>query len=565
MSIIRTNTPAPYYASQHNLDHPSSPIKHDLPRSSFAGDIATQLTRENYRIKDRNGDGQITVGYKFFNASDPQESWLKSSGALAFSDARKKAFRSSLKAWEDVIKVKFIENAKDADAMVVVHGNNGVGGYANLPTDYGGTMTIAIGLGDKNSPLNSSMVHEIGHSLGLGHPTGKHPENNKTHTAMSYNTHFWRPRDENGVSVSDSASTPMMHDITAGESLYGTNDKTRTGDTTYGFNSNSERDYYSLTSSDDLVAFCVWDNGGNDTLDFSGFKQNQKINLNAEQLSNVGGREGNVSIAKGVVVENAIGGSGHDLIIGNSFRNRITGGAGGDKLYGGGGADTFVYDRVSDSSAKRPDILLDFVSGVDKLDISGILKAAGISKLNITVAPPGEHGTMANQKGELMLDYDQKTKLHRLVLNVGDGANTVLMILSKTPLKPGDLLTGAHAKLPITPSRPKPSLPAYKTFNYDAVSDSGYRNSHLLKNFTTGKDKIDVSNMSNNTRVKFNHVAAYTGRVGDTVLALNPATQRYYIGIDMTGDRRTDFLVRSTKSIRSEDIIGVNFQSGSDL
>ncbi|MFT0475923.1 M10 family metallopeptidase C-terminal domain-containing protein [Pseudomonas antarctica] len=560
MSIIRANTPAPFHAPQHNLDHLSPPIKQDLPRTSFAGDIATQLTRENYRIKDRNGDGQITVGYKFFNSSDPQESWLKHSGALAFSEARKKAFRSSLKAWEDVIKVKFTENAKDADAMVVVHGNNGVGGYANLPTDYGGTMNIAIGLGDKNSPLNASMIHEIGHSLGLGHPTGKHPENNKTHTAMSYNTHFWRPRDENGVSVSDSTSTPMMRDIAAGQSLYGSNNKTRTGDTTYGFNSNSKRDYYSLTSSDELAAFCVWDNGGNDTLDFSGFQQDQKINLNAEQLSNVGGREGNVSIAKGVVVENAIGGSGHDLIIGNAFRNRITGGAGGDKLYGGGGADTFVYDRVSDSSAKRPDILLDFASGVDKLDISGILKTAGISKLNITVAPPGQGGTMANQKGELMLDYDQKVNLHRLVLNVGDGANAVLMILSKTPLKPDDIWTGAHSQSPITPRTPKPGLTPYKTFNYDAVSDSGYRNSHLLNNFTTGKDKIDVSNMSNKTHVTFNHVAAYTGRVGDTVLALNPATHRYYIGIDMTGDRRTDFLVRSTKPIRSEDIIGVNFQ-----
>ena len=559
MSITRTNTSAPYYAPQPTLDHPSSPVKQDLPSASPEGDIPAQLTRENHRIKDRNGDGKITVGYKFFDPSDPQESWLKSNGALAFSDARKKAFRSSIKAWEDVIKVKFTENAKDADAMLVVHGNTGVGGYAQMPSDYSERMNIGIGLGNKNLPLNSSMIHEIGHSLGLGHPVGNHPENNKTHTAMSYNTHFWRPFDEHGSSISDSTATPMMRDITAGQSLYGANDKTRTGDTTYGFNSNADRDYYRLNSPDDLTAICVWDNGGNDTLDFSGYRQDQKIDLNAEQLSNVGGRKGNVSIAKGVVVENAIGGSGDDELIGNQVSNRLTGGAGADRLHGGGGADTFVYTRVSDSPMESPDILEDFVSGVDKIDLSGLLKDAGIAKPNITSVLTDRAAELDGHKGELALDYDKNFKMHRLIL-VLDNIGSMLVILSKNPIKPGDLVTGDHSQLPITPPMPDPALPAYKTYNYDAVSDSPYQNSQLLTNFTTAKDKIDLSNLSKNSQVTLNHVNRYTGRIGDTVLTVNPATNRYYIGIDMTGNRRTDFLVRSTKPITSQDVIGVQFQ-----
>ncbi|MFP3520841.1 M10 family metallopeptidase C-terminal domain-containing protein, partial [Pseudomonas sp. SIMBA_077] len=74
----------------------------------------------------------------------------------------------------------------------------------------------------------------------------------------------------------------------------------------------------------------VWDGGGNDTLDFSGFTQNQKINLTATSFSDVGGLVGNVSIAHGVTVENAIGGSGNDLLIGNAAANILEGGAGND-------------------------------------------------------------------------------------------------------------------------------------------------------------------------------------------------------------------------------------------
>ncbi|MFP3701649.1 M10 family metallopeptidase C-terminal domain-containing protein, partial [Burkholderia sp. SIMBA_013] len=83
----------------------------------------------------------------------------------------------------------------------------------------------------------------------------------------------------------------------------------------------------------------VWDGGGEDTLDFSGFAHKQNINLNAEAFSDVGGLRGNVSIAKGVVVENAIGGSGSDSLTGNHAHNRLKGGGGSDTLRGGAGAD----------------------------------------------------------------------------------------------------------------------------------------------------------------------------------------------------------------------------------
>ncbi len=145
--------------------------------------------------------------------------------------------------------------------------------------------------------------------------------------------------------------------------------------------------------------FSVWDGGGNDTLDFSGFTQNQKINLNEASFSDVGGMVGNVSIAQGVTVENAIGGSGNDLLIGNNAANVLKGGAGNDIIYGAGGADqlwggsgsdTFVFAASTDSKPGAADQIMDFVSGLDKIDLTGITKGAGLHFVNAFTGAAGD-------------------------------------------------------------------------------------------------------------------------------------------------------------------------------
>lgn len=68
--------------------------------------------------------------------------------------------------------------------------------------------------------------------------------------------------------------------ISAIQHLYGANLSTRTGDTVYGFNSNTGRDYLSTTSNSQRVIFAAWDAGGNDIFFFFGYTANQYINLN---------------------------------------------------------------------------------------------------------------------------------------------------------------------------------------------------------------------------------------------------------------------------------------------
>jgi Ca2+-binding RTX toxin-like protein len=72
--------------------------------------------------------------------------------------------------------------------------------------------------------------------------------------------------------------------------------------------------------------------------------------------------------------------AGNDTVSGQGGDDRIVGGAGGDRLSGGAGGDVFVYGDVADSfSAQRsdgkktlPDVIQDFTSGADRIDLSAI-------------------------------------------------------------------------------------------------------------------------------------------------------------------------------------------------
>ncbi|WP_188050092.1 M10 family metallopeptidase C-terminal domain-containing protein, partial [Serratia marcescens] len=188
----------------------------------------------------------------------------------------------------------------------------------------------------------------------------------------------------------------------------------------------TERDFYTATDSNQKLIFAAWDAGGNDTFDFSGYSQNQRINLNEGSFSDVGGLKGNVSIAAGVTIENAIGGSGNDVIVGNDANNVIKGGAGDDVIYGGGGQDQlwggsgndiFVFSDLNDSPTKSPDKIWDFESGKDKIDLSFFNHGDKGTDLIQFV----DH--FSGQAGEALLSYDAQNNLSELALNIGGSAN----------------------------------------------------------------------------------------------------------------------------------------------
>ncbi|MDQ0706769.1 ribosomal protein S18 [Pseudomonas sp. W3I7] len=531
---------------------PDDPYVANLNKRSFdARQAVNNLTRWNTRWRDINGDGKVSVGYSF------------NSGFRQFNERQKEMARRALQSWSDAANLSFVENGPRTEGRMSFRISSAVpGGHGSSPGNHNDAGVTTY---NPKHVTDEMVVHETGHALGLAHSGNyngsmsasqwSHAQDSKAHSVMSY---FSAEKSGKSHGRSDTNS-PMMDDISAIQALYGVNLQIRQDDTTYGFNSNSQRDHYTLNSNRDTAVFCIWDGGGNDTLDVSGYRSNQTINLKAGSYSDVGGLRGNVSIARGCVIENAIGGSGDDALIGNDADNRFTGGAGGDRLRGGGGADTFDYNSASDSTPDNPDTIMDFVSGTDKINVSVAMKHANVGALAFV-------SQMTGKAGETVLTYDQQSGKGSVAIDLTGDGKADLLIRTYGQVKANDIVasanTAAHHQQPDAPttrSTLTPTRPSHRsmTHTYEKVSDSSYQNADLIEDFVSGKDKINLTALAKNTGTPLRLVDNYTGRIGDTVVKLNSRSGRYFVGVDFTGNRRTDFLVKSTQLIKPEDITGL--------
>lgn len=300
------------------------------------------------------GTGAV-VTYSFMTAAPSYADADDRFGFAEFNATQRAAAREVLADWAAVANLTFTEVSDSGGGGQIRFGTNnqlGIsGGYAYYPSSSstGGDIYISNEYATNLSPTvggygYSTLVHEIGHAIGLKHPGDYNAggggtegpylpasEDSTQYSVMSYNDHP-------SLGSRYYASGPELYDIAAIQYLYGVNSTTRTGDNAYAF-----------TTTTSAVQRSIWDAGGTDTINASTQVRNSVISLVAGTFSSIGpnGSGGtatnNISIAAGVVIENAVGGHGNDTITGNAVSNELTGGGGNDTIDGGAGTDVAVF------------------------------------------------------------------------------------------------------------------------------------------------------------------------------------------------------------------------------
>lgn len=282
------------------------------------------------------------------------------------------AFRSALQAWANVANIEFVEildtqvNAGDIRLAYYNNMDASSGAWGYYPGDYSAAGDIWLNpdyISNADSFENGSyeyqtLLHELGHALGLSHPFDDATNANYDHrtTIMSYNYHptaiFY---DGSPIGRWVYPETPMINDIAAMQYLYGVNTTFHAADDVYTFDTGTP------------FIKTIWDSGGNDTIYLANFLKGCLVNLLEGSLSsitvlsdpgpgytlagvpNVYNGIDNLGIAFGTIIENATGGYGNDKLYGNNSANLLLGKGGNDILNGRGGADTMLGGSGNDT------------------------------------------------------------------------------------------------------------------------------------------------------------------------------------------------------------------------
>ena len=299
----------------------------------------------------------------------------EAAGFQPVSAALQPVFALALQNWDDLIPQAFQQTASSA-SNIEFGFSSSMRGYAHATRPPGGSVWFRSGSDVACASVGSygfqTLLHELGHALGLRH-VGNYdasrgdviaPSSFQDSHVMSIMSYFG----PNGGAQSDavrradwtstdltrpSANTPMLIDVMVIQSIYGVSTTTRTGDTVYGFHSNVVG--VSALVFDFTVnrypVLTLFDSAGNDTLDLSGWNTPSSISLAPGTYSSTDGMTDNIAIAHTAHIENALGGGGNDVILGNDLANRLEGGAGNDRLVGSGGDDILVGGPGNDEMA----------------------------------------------------------------------------------------------------------------------------------------------------------------------------------------------------------------------
>lgn len=352
---------------------------------------------------------------------------------LTWSSAELGVLNDALQAWSEVARLKFTSNLSQpidiayfkvsGSVMESITGSTQVLGFHDTPDGSYRKPLQGVFNADAFAPANLTrgsdgfvtLVHEIGHGIGLAHPhdgggsgevfpgvgnandLGTNELNQQINSIMSYNI-GWNAEPSSSL-LWGGVAGPMALDIAAAQVIYGANMTTRIGTNEYGLpQANASGTGWS----------CIWDAGGVDTISNAGSSQDCRIDLREAPLTGanaggyvswVDGIAGGYTIANRVTIENAIGGSGNDYLQGNDVANQLDGGIGADTMIGGRGGDTYRVDHVGDLAIETEAGVL---GGIDTV-ISSIDFILGANIENLRLEGSGNSSGTGNELANMIV------------------------------------------------------------------------------------------------------------------------------------------------------------------